>query len=198
MALKIYSEPAAEPVSLAEMKLHLRVDISTDDDLITGLIKTARLDVETMSLHKLITQTWDLYLDGFPGRSGFELPHPPLQSVTGVYYTPLATGLEVEFSSSNYYVDAISEPGWIVLDESASWPSNELIGVNGVRVRFVCGYGAAGSNVDARLIQAMKLLAGHYYENREMVVVGQGGNVMLIPQTVSALCMDVRMKVKRF
>ena len=57
MALKIYSAPAIEPVTLSEAKLHLRVDGNDDDTLIQGLIQTARVDVETISLHKLITQT---------------------------------------------------------------------------------------------------------------------------------------------
>ena len=196
MALKIYSAPASEPVTLSEAKLHLRVDGNEDDTLIQGLIQTARVDVETISLHKLITQTWDLYLDGFPGSSGLALPYPPLQSVSGIYYTPYG-GTETQFSAANYYVDAISVPGWVVLDAAASWPSNILIGVNGVRIRFVCGFGLTSATVDPRAILAMKLLIGHYYENREAVFMGRT-NPTLLPQGVDALCWDLRASVKEF
>ena len=182
---------------MSEAKLHLRVDGNEDDTLIQGLIQTARADVETISLHKLITQTWDLYLDGFPGRSSIVIPHPPLQSVTGVYYTPSITAVEANYSSANYYVDAISVPGWIVLVSTASWPSDELIGVNGVRIRFVCGQGSAASDVDARAIQAMKLLIGHYYENREAVFMGRT-NPTLLPMGVNNRCWDMRASVKEF
>jgi uncharacterized phiE125 gp8 family phage protein len=201
MALKIYSAPAVEPVSLGEAKLHLRVDGSDDDALILDLIKTARVDVETISLHKLITQTWDYYLDGFPGESVIELPYPPLQSVTGVYYTPDG-GTETTFASTHYTVDIYNEPGRIYLTTTTGggqgyWPTNTLIPYNGVRIRFVCGYGAGASAVDVRAIQAMKLLLGHYYENREAVFMGRT-TPSLLPMGVQNLCWDLRASVKEF
>jgi len=196
MALKIYSEPAVEPISLTEAKLHLRVDVSDDDDLIGVIIKAARLDVETLSLHKLISQTWDWYMDDFP-ITPVVMPFPPLQSVTGIYYT-LEGAAEATWSSSNYTVDAYNVPGRIVLQSTASWPSGELIEANGVRVRFVCGFGAAGTNVDARLRQAMLLLIGHYYEHREEVIVERGVNIQALPIGAGMLCNDLRMKVKKF
>lgn len=196
MALVLYTAPAVEPVSLTEAKLHLRVDGTDEDSLITTLIAAARRDIETMSLHKLISQTWDWYMDGWPGFP-LELPFPPLQSVTGIYYT-LEGAAEATWASSNYIVDAYSVPGWIVLQSTASIPSGTLIEANGVRIRFVCGFGTAGTNVDERLVQAMKLLIGHYYEHREAVIVERGMNIMEMPMAVGALCNDFRMKVKKF
>jgi uncharacterized phiE125 gp8 family phage protein len=201
MALKIYSAPAIEPITLGEAKMHLRVDQDEDNALIQQLITTSRVDVETLCLHKLITQTWDYYLDGFPGSDVLELPCPPLQSVTAVYYTPDG-GVETTFASTHYTVDAVSEPGKIYLKTTTGggqgyWPSNILIPYNGVKVRFVCGYGAAGTNVDSRAIQAMKLLIGHYYENREAVFMGRT-NPSLLPQGVYDLCWDLRASVKEF
>ena len=43
---QITSEPATEPVSLAEAKLYLRVDSSDEDDLITSMIVSARQMIE--------------------------------------------------------------------------------------------------------------------------------------------------------
>lgn len=196
MALVLYSAPAVEPISLTEAKLHLRVDGTDEDSLIGALITAARLDIETMSLHKLISQTWDWYMDDWPS-SPVQVPFPPLASVTGIYYT-IEGAAEATWSSSYYSVDAYSVPGWIVLQSTASWPSGSLIEANGVRIRFVCGFGAAGSNVDSRLRQAMLLLIGHYYEHREAVVIERGMNVVEMPLAVGALCNDLRMKVKRF
>lgn len=201
MALKLITAPAVEPVSRTEAKLHLRVDITDDDTLIDGLIKTSRVDIETLTLHKLITQTWDLFLDGFPGGTVLELPYPPLQSVTGVYYTPDG-GSEQTLATTHYMVDIYSEPGRIYLKSAGQggqgyWPGNSLIPYNGVRVRFVCGYGDASTAVDVRAIQAMKLLIGHYYENREAVFMGRT-NPVLLPRGVNDLCWDLRASVKEF
>ena len=67
MGLVIATAPAAEPISTADAKLHLRVDITDDNDLIDALVKVAREHVEIITRRALITQTWDYYLDDFPG-----------------------------------------------------------------------------------------------------------------------------------
>lgn len=188
MPLKIYSAPAAEPISASEAKLHLRVDHSTEDTYIGVLITAARETVETITRRALISQTWDLFLDSFPAQ--FVIPFAPLVSVTGVYYTPDG-GTELTLASANYVVDIYNEPGKILLSSSGSWPTNTLIPANGVRVRFVCGYGAAGTNVPANLRQAMLLLIGDMYEHREGMTVGavarelpRGINELLWPYRV--------------
>ncbi len=47
--------PAGEPLTLAEAKLHLRVDLSDDDALITALISAAREQAEFLTGQRLIT-----------------------------------------------------------------------------------------------------------------------------------------------
>lgn len=201
MALKLITAPAAEPVTIPEAKDHLRVDGSSDDVYIASLITLARKVVEQESLHCLITQTWDLFLNAFPGSSQIMLPLPPLQSVISVNYTPDG-GSETEFAVANYIVDTNSNPGRIYLKTTTgggtgSWPSNVLVPINGVRIRFVCGFGAATANVDPRAIQAMYLLIGHYYENREAVFMGRTSPADL-PMGVTALCWDLRASVMGF
>lgn len=197
MALKLYTEPTVEPVSLAEAKLHLRVDETADDDVIRNLIIAARKDIETLSMHALITQTWDLYLDSFPWESEIYLPMPPVQSVTGVYYTPDSTGVEATFTSTYYRTDIYGYPPKVVLKSSYSWPGDELIEVNGVKVRFVAGFGDEPSDVDQRLRQAVLLLVGHYYENRESIYTGRN-RPELLPLGIDRLVGDYRAKMVKF
>lgn len=194
MALKLITAPTLEPVTLAEAKLHIRQDSTADDALITTLITVARKTVEAHSLHALVTQTWDLFMDGFPCDRELELPFPPLQSVTGVYYTPDG-GVETTYASTNYVVDTSGVPGRIVLTLPAYWPGDVLQVVNGVRVRFVCGFGATAASVDERAVQAIKLLVGHYYENREATQVK---NPAEMPLGVSSLLWELRAKVMDF
>jgi hypothetical protein len=74
---ELYAAPAEEPITLAEAKLHVRQDGTADDDLITALIVAARRSCETRLRQALVTQTWDLYLDAFPGGWPFADPLAP-------------------------------------------------------------------------------------------------------------------------
>lgn len=185
MALKIVTAPAAEPVSLTEAKLHLRIDHSTEDDLITGLITTAREEIERMTDVMLITQTWDWSMDAFFADE-IKVPLWPLASVSSIKYLD-ENSAESTIAATNYAVDTASRPGRIAWKSSYSLPSVELYPVNAVTVRMVVGFGTAGTNVPKRFIQALKLLVGHYYENREAVYSSVGGNVIDLPRGMDAL-----------
>lgn len=175
MALTLVTAPTAEPVSTADMKAHLRVDaaFTDDDDFIAALVKAARRHLEEVSGRALITQTWDYFLDAWPSGNSIAVPRPTLQSVTSVKYTDV-DGVQATFSSASYFVDIKSEPGRIVLNDGESWPSESLRPANGVEVRFVAGYGAAGSSVPDDLLAALKLHAAHLYEHREEVSAAPG------------------------
>lgn len=167
MKLKLYAGPTTEPVTLAEVKLHLRIDHTEEDALLTGLVTAARQLLENDVRRALITQTWELVLDAFPGEGYLCLPRPPLQSVTSVTYTTQA-GVATTFAASNYVVDTYTEPGRIVLKTGSSWPGETLKEAAGVVVRYVAGFGAA-SAVPQLFKQAIWLMVGHWYENREAV-----------------------------
>lgn len=181
--LKIATAPVSEPVDLVEMKQHLRVDISDDDALIMSLSQAAREWCEHFRRQSFVTQTWNLYADSFPVQ--FMLPLGPVQSVTGIYYTPDG-GSETEVDASNYVTDLVGEPARVVLATAGTWPSDALIPVNGVRVQFVTGYGE-GTAVPEAVRSAIKLLTGHLYENREDVVIAQGVTIAQVPMGVKAL-----------
>lgn len=170
MILKRTVEPASEPVSLTEAKLHLRVEVSDDDALIAALITAAREYVEESARRALVTQTWRLSLSGWPGGNSIELSRPPLQSVTSIIYKDSA-GASTTWAAANYLVDTDSEPGRVVLAYGASWPSVTLYPSNPIQITYVAGYGAA-SAVPQRLRQAVLLLVGHWYENRESTISG--------------------------
>lgn len=174
MALKISSAPSVEPVSSAEARAHLRVDTSDDDTLIGNLIKAAREYAEQVTRRALVTQTWELTLDEFPGEDEIEIPLPPLQSVTNVKYYDEDGVTVTTMSSADYVVDTYNEPGKIVLTSGSTWPSDTLREANGVIIKFVAGYGDAGANVPQAIRQAILLIVGHLYENRENEAVMQG------------------------
>lgn len=163
MALKLITAPASTPISLAEVKRHLRIDSAAQDQNLELYIDaaTASLDGVTGLLGRaIVTQTWDLYLDEFPA-SEIQIPLPPLSSVTSVNYYP-PSGSETTVSSSNYTVDTVSVPGWIVPNSNFSWPTT-LDAVNAVRIRFVAGYSAVPPDLKLALLH----MVGGFYQGRE-------------------------------
>lgn len=190
MALVLVTGPTIEPVSLEEAKLHIRQDGTADDDLIRVFIKAARESVEQITRRALITQTWDLFMDEWPAGERIKLLLPPLQSVSYVKYTD-EDGTINTFDSGSYIADIKNQPGGVVLADGESWPSDALYPVNAINVRFVAGFGDGSADVPGPIRAAMRLLIGHYYENREAVFMGRTAPVQL-PMGVDALLWPYR------
>lgn len=184
MTIKIVTEPIEDPVTLQEAKDHLRVDISADDGVIRSLIQAARETAETITRRALITQTWNYILDVWPDSDRIKIPLPPLQSVSSITYKG-TDGSTSTFAASSYIVDTNSEPGQVVLAYGESWPGTALYPVGGITVQFVAGYGDDPQDVPQQIRQAMLLLIGHWYENREDSV--GVGNVQRIPMGATSL-----------
>lgn len=186
-ALKLVSAPGADPVSLNELKNYLRIDSSADDTMLTNFITAATNTVELFLNRKLITQTWDYWLDCFPTKTRFDslqdgvtegrlseyisveksisIPFYPLQSVTYLK-TYDDDGTAYTTSASDYIVDTVSEPGRLSLKNDTTWATTFLRPVNGIQLRFICGYGASGTSVPQAIKQAIMDLAGKFYSSR--------------------------------
>jgi len=182
-SLLVVTPPSSEPVTLAEAKSQCRVDVSDDDDLITAYIQTAREYVEAVTRRALLTQTLELRLDEWPDGEAIYLPRPPVQSVESVTYLD-EDGNEQSFDASNYVVDTTCVPARVVLVSGVSWPSDDLYPAGAVRVRYVAGWSSAG-DVPRPIRQAILMLVGHWYENREATVAV--GNTHVVPFAVDAL-----------
>ena len=57
--------PTTQPVTLMEVKRHIRLDINDDDDYVQNLVKRAVAWCENYTRRAFITQTWELKLDEF-------------------------------------------------------------------------------------------------------------------------------------
>lgn len=147
------------------------MDGSDEDDYINDLIKASREYCEEYTRRTLATQTIEAYLDYFPYSDEIELPRPPLQSVTSVKYKTSA-GIEIIMTTgTDYLTDADSLFGRIVLPYGKNWPSFTPYPINPIKIQYVAGY--SESNPIPKMIkQAMFLLIGHWYMNREAVISG--------------------------
>lgn len=175
MPLTLVTPPAAEPVTLAEAKAHLRVEVTDDDAIITALIAAARALAEQETGRSLITQTWRRTHDQFP--DSVRLDRGPVQSVTSVKYLESVAGEQTTLSPASYIVDSASAPGWVQPAYGFDWP-DVWPEINAVEVTYVTGYGADGTAIPEPIKLWVKLMVGHYYANREASFVPAARVVM--------------------
>jgi uncharacterized phiE125 gp8 family phage protein len=185
MALTRTVAPEVEPVSTAEAKLHCRVDSTADDAIFAALITAARLWCEEEAKRSFVTQSWNLVLPDFPrytgespatwsgglarGWNGIPLPRPPVQaaSVRVKYLDP--SGASTDFTD---FVVAAYEPAVVCPSPGKVWPVTQYQRTDAVSVSYDAGYGDAAADVPEPIKQAMKLMIGHWYENREAATLG--------------------------
>jgi len=179
---RLITAPTGEPVTLAELKSHLRVTTDEEDGGLTLILSAAREYVEGQTGRALITQTRCATLNEFPPfGAAIVFGRVPLAGVVAVKY--LDGDLEERtLSPSAYYVDTLGEPGSISLRPGQSWPAAG-IAANAVRIEYTCGQ--AVESVSATLKQAVLFLAAHFFENG--VPVNIGNIVNDIPFTLNAL-----------
>jgi uncharacterized phiE125 gp8 family phage protein len=169
MYLTQTAAPSALPLSLAEVKSHLRVTHTDDDVLISALIASAtgQYDGRSGILGRaLMTQSWEYRCDLFPAAWPFaiDLPFSPLQTVASVKFID-GDGVLQTMPGTDYVVEAGEFVGRIVLGYGKSWPSPRYE-ANAVRIVFTAGYGSA-ADVPAPIRLALLLLIAHYYISRE-------------------------------
>lgn len=181
-------DPVTEPLTLDEVKAHLRLRHSSEDDYLTSLITTARQMAEEDTRRALMTQTWRLALDQVPlvgveewwegirdgavtwsTASAIELPRPPLQSVTHLKtYDEEDVGTIAD--PNIYYVETGSDPGRISLRAGGTWPTGTRRS-SGVEVEFIAGYASAAA-VPRPILHGMLLVIAELYRTREALDVG--------------------------
>lgn len=157
-------DPIDEPISLADMKLHLRVDSDYEDDMINTLISTARERAEDLTGCCLLSQQWIFAMDKFPTWYGHDsgalffgehrhprhhsmfrtdniaiiLPRGPVLSVDSIVWKDFS-GVPSTLDPSMYEVDLISSPARITPTMNGSWPF-AAFDTNSVTINFTCGY----------------------------------------------------------
>ncbi len=168
MKLEVVTAPSSEPITLAEAKLHLRVDFSTDDDLITSLIEASRRRCEAAIGQAFVTTVFDWYLDRWPSteRGAYypriTIPVAPVASVASITYYDSTNTLQT-WSSTEYDVSTGS-PGRIGVGFGYVVP-NVYSRLDAFKIRFTAGYGSA-SAVPANIKAAIKADLTNLYENR--------------------------------
>jgi len=177
-SLKATGGGTGSPVSLEELKLHLRVDGDEEDSLLTSLLQTAKEKVEALTERQMMQGTFTIVFDELPvsrWRPGkpypaavIKLPKAPLVSVQRVAYRG-TDGVERDIDPGSYTVDSASEPGRVILHDG--WPVVDITRPGALTVEFTAGYENADA-VPESIKAAIKLFCGHLYKHREAVIAG--------------------------
>lgn len=177
-------------LSLAKMQCRIDADNTDQDDVLLLYIDAATAWVEDYTGRSMMTQTWQASLCGFASR--LWLPRAaPLQTLTFIKYYDTNNVLQT-LSASVYTVAAFSEPACVTLVNGQTWPSL-WDRDDAVQVEYVTG-STSQTAVPAALRQAVQMLVGHFYANREASVVGTNASPMLM--AAEALCAPYRLFVR--
>lgn len=182
--LAVLTPPAEEPVSLDTAKLHLRVTSTFDDALIAVLITSARELIEKEVRRSLVTRTYQLRMNRFPfwapawswnpmvferlpiGVYGhIHVPKPPLIQVNSIQYVDVNGTLQT-LDPSQYLVDVGGSLQGTITPSYGNYFPQTRYQLDAVLISYDAGYGAA-ADVPASLVQAMLLMIGNWYRNRE-------------------------------
>lgn len=146
-------------LSLDDAKAHLRVDHDEEDALITSLAQAAHNVVSEAIGRVLTEETWTVALSGASG--DLVLPVRPVKSVDAIAYFDADDAPQTATVSDFYLFQHPDRPSMRPKDGKA-WPTVRLRD-DAMTITLTAGMDA----VPDELINAMKLLVGHWYQNRE-------------------------------
>lgn len=186
----LYISDFSEPISLAEIKRQVRmVEDDSQDDYLCDLVAPARAYCERRSHGHVFVRR--RFSDSFSRWGDYlEVWRRPIivddDNPITVTYTD-AAGSEVDYEG---FLGPVGRyPLRISPSVNGEFPT--LVTGSSVSVSYTAGYDE-GSHDEAMIIgkRAMLLLIGHWFENRESVVVGQASSEVEL--AVSALLDELR------
>jgi uncharacterized phiE125 gp8 family phage protein len=166
MNVTTLAPPAAEPLALAEAKDYLRIGFAGEDELVAGLIATARSRIEEAAGLALIQRTLRVQLDQWPPgiveTRCFRLPVRPAASLTSVKIADAAGVLEDV--TDRFELEAGRAARLIWTNDGFPWPR---VRANGIEIEYVAGFGEEPEDVAEGLRLAVKRLVAHAYLTRD-------------------------------
>ena len=188
---KVITAASSNVLTTTEVKSHLKVDTTADDTLIDNLIIAATNSCQEYTNRFFITTEITQYGDYWSDVG--ELFKSPVQTTlfNVKYYDTV--GVLQTLNTSKYTLDNISQPARLVAAPDESWP-DIIDGLNAVEINYKVGVDNA-SDVDNAIKQALLLTIGHWYQNREAVIVGRQVNEM--PMSAKYLLDQYKIQVVR-
>ena len=160
-------------ITVADLKAHLRVTHTQEDTLISALRSAAISWVEEHCNIKLGSYTARGYLPDW--RIAY-FPIGPVTAITEVKYQTTAdkdyTTDLTTLGTTLWYTDEITQPARIAFRD---YPTTYDYALTPVVVTFTAGY----TTMPAPVLQAIRLLVAHMYENRQEEIQGTTNRLKL-------------------
>lgn len=195
-SLRRIVQPTVEPVSLAELKMHCRVDHNDEDDLLVGHIQAAREYAEQKTDRCLIDARLEMQLDRFPSEVEIRLPRPPFSPTAGrqtieIQYLDTSLTLQsiyeaapnLQSTGAQFLANRSASPAIITPNMNGYWPAVGPLR-SAITIRWWAGYGDSPQAIPRGIRNAILALAAHWYLNREAV---SGGSFNRVPMLVDEL-----------
>jgi uncharacterized phiE125 gp8 family phage protein len=163
-ALELVAPPSVLPISVADAKAHMRVDLSEDDVLIGGLVAAAveATDGQGFLGKAMVTQVWRQWLGNSP--SDVRLAIGPVQGITAVKYYDTAGALQAD-TLGNYETIGTAAARYVRPKAGFSWPT-AMVRADAIAIEYESGYGDGAGDVPEPIRLALLMLVAHWYENR--------------------------------
>lgn len=185
--IKRVTAPVNRLATAQEVKTQIGSDPDVSNASVERIIDGVTLHAERYTGRAFLTQTFDLFMDQFPRErpvdapwwldmvysfaNAFEIPRPPLQSITSIKVLDYANN-ETTLSSDLYFVNNRSEPGSVTPRQLEQWPT-EVLPEAGVTIRFVAGYGVNATDVPIDLRLAVVTQAAHALSQSDPAVLSE-------------------------
>lgn len=182
MSLELITPPAEEPVTLAELKTHLRVTHADEDALVLSFARAARHAVEARYGLAIVTQSWRWRLDR-PPAGAIRLPRSPLTAVASVTLEKRDGAIET-VDPALYEVET-GRRGRLLLHGAVPWAGRAL---GALRIDFAAGV-ASANEVAPEIKTAISLIVAHFYENRD---AGAVERIFSTPHIVETILRNYR------
>jgi hypothetical protein len=173
--IRIVNGPSVEPITLTEAKNYLKVNVSTDDDLISACITAARHWAESFTGRSIAKKQYVFSLDAFPyftdtitsqnayPPSYYSLPrysttlwnysqmiklwYPPVLTIDHFKYIDPNGNVQTLKQGTDFIFDPVNEDCRIFTMPGQFWPPC-LYTPNAVLITYTAGYDDATSGTD--------------------------------------------------
>lgn len=174
------SPPFVAPITLAELKLHLRTSptlAAAEDVQLASIIEAATRYAENYCGRPFVPRVVELVVQTFPSKSNeaMGLGVGSVQQVIAVSYRDPA-GAAQTVAPLSYRLLSGDYEAWLLPSSNFGWPQTDGAR-DAVTIRMVAGFpselspeGAEG--VPRSIKQAILMICGDMYENREAIIVG--------------------------